>query len=146
MNECQCGGMARHGNRHGQDSCEDIPITYGPLKTFHGHATITGPCGDTMMFWIYLENQVIREISFFTDGCHVSHACGGLATILAKGRTMAEAILLTPQMILECMVNVPPESEHCATLAITTLKATCEDAQNNLANPTDGLGVDSCSK
>ena len=30
----------------------DNPQNYGPLDSFDGHARITGPCGDTMEFWI----------------------------------------------------------------------------------------------
>ncbi len=31
----------------------------GPLAHFNGHARITGPCGDTMEFWIRVDGQLV---------------------------------------------------------------------------------------
>ena len=32
-----------------------LPANFGPLKGANGNARITGPCGDTMEFWVRVE-------------------------------------------------------------------------------------------
>ena len=43
------------------------PRNYGPLESFDGHARITGPCGDTMEFWLQVREGRIREASFTSE-------------------------------------------------------------------------------
>jgi Mrp family chromosome partitioning ATPase/NifU-like protein involved in Fe-S cluster formation len=103
------------------------PRNYGPLDTFDGHARITGPCGDTMEFWFAARNGKVELISFITDGCGSSLACGSMATCLAKGKGVEDAAALRQRDILEALGGLPMGVEHCALLAADTLKAACED-------------------
>lgn len=106
------------------------PRNHGPLKKFDGHARITGPCGDTMEFWLTASNGKIGRISFVTDGCGPSLACGSMATTLADGKRVKDVVVLEQQDILNALGGLPPDSEHCALLAANTLKAACEDYLN----------------
>lgn len=106
------------------------PRNHGPLKDFDGHARITGPCGDTMEFWLTARNGTVDKVSFTTDGCGSSLACGSMATSLAEGRGVKDAAALRQQDILGALGGLPKEVEHCALLAANTLKAACEDYLN----------------
>jgi nitrogen fixation NifU-like protein len=103
------------------------PRHLGPLVTFNGHARITGPCGDTMEFWVFVRNGKMEAVTFITDGCGCSLACGSMATCLACSTTLEEAAAMQQQAILEALGRIPPDSEHCALLAANTLKAACEN-------------------
>jgi len=103
------------------------PRNHGPLNNFNGHARITGHCGDTMEFWISAQNDNIEHIGFTTTGCGTSHAAGSMATCLAKGRSLEEALDIQQKDILDALGGLPKESEHCALLAASTLKEACED-------------------
>jgi len=103
------------------------PRNHGPLEDFDGHARITGPCGDTMEFWLAAGNGKVQRVSFTTDGCGSSLACGSMATSLAEGKRVEDAAALGQKDILEALGGFPPEFEHCAFLAAHTLKAACED-------------------
>jgi ATP-binding protein involved in chromosome partitioning len=103
------------------------PRNHGPLKDFNGHARITGPCGDTMEFWLSAKNGKVHRVSFTTNGCGSSLACGSMATNLAKGKRVEDATVLEQKDILAALGGFPPESEHCALLAANTLKAACKD-------------------
>ncbi len=105
----------------------DAPHHMGPMSHYSGHARITGPCGDTMEFWILVEQDRIRDVSFITDGCDPSRACGSMTTCMAEGRTIAEAKEISQQNVLEALDGLPKDHEHCALLATNTLKAACED-------------------
>ena len=104
------------------------PRNRGPLATFNGHARITGPCGDTMEFWVFARGEVVEQISFITDGCGPSLASGSMATCLAKGKRLKLAAAISQQAILSALGGLPAEFEHCALLAANTLRSACEDA------------------
>ena len=103
------------------------PRNYGPMETFDGHARITGPCGDTMEFWLIARDGKVERISFVTDGCGPSLASGSMATTLAEGKLIENAAALRQEDILDSLGGFPAESEHCALLAANTLKAACVD-------------------
>ena len=106
------------------------PRHYGPLDVFDGHARITGPCGDTMEFWVTARDGKVESVSFSTDGCGPSLASGSMAACLAESLRIEAAAVLRQQDILEALGGLPKESEHCALLAANTLKAACEDSLN----------------
>lgn len=103
------------------------PHNHGALDIFNGHAKITGPCGDTMEFWLQAENGKIKKISFITDGCDPSIACGSMTTCLVEGKTVAEAKAINQKDVLVALGGLPDDSEHCALLAANTLAAACND-------------------
>lgn len=107
------------------------PRNYGSPEDFDGHARITGPCGDTMEFWLSVQNGQILRAFFITDGCESSLACGSIATCLATGRSVIEAMAIGQQKVLETLGGLPGESEHCALLAANSLKAACKNYVNN---------------
>ena len=103
------------------------PRNYGPLSQFNGHARITGPCGDTMEFWVQVSGQRIANVGFTTDGCGPSRASGSMAAELAVGKPPTEAAPIEQADILAALGGLPEESEHCALLASNTLKAAIQD-------------------
>jgi len=107
----------------------DKPRNYGPLEPWDGHARITGPCGDTMEFWIQIEDCRIARASFITDGCGPSRAAGSMATELATGKLTNEAIQIEQKDVLQALQGLPKDWEHCALLAVNTLKAAIRNCQ-----------------
>ncbi len=121
------------------------PYNYGPLESCNGHARITGPCGDTMEFWLQVADERIDRIGFTTTGCGPSRAAGSMATEMAVGESLADAAKIGPAAILTALGGLPKDSEHCALLASNTLKAAICDfrARQKCAPPPE---CDSCSK
>lgn len=105
------------------------PRNYGPLDPWDGHARITGPCGDTMEFWLKVNDRRIAQATFITDGCGPSRAAGSMATELATGKLVKEALQIQQKDVLQALGGLPQESEHCALLAANTLKAAIRDCQ-----------------
>ena len=77
------------------------PKNYEELEEPDGHARITGPCGDTMEFWIHVDDGIISAASFTTTGCGPSKACGSMTTELAEGKTVREAGRITQQDVID---------------------------------------------
>jgi nitrogen fixation protein NifU and related proteins len=111
------------------------PRNNGTLPKPDGHARITGPCGDTMEFFLKIENRTIRQMSFLTDGCATSIASASMAVQLATGTPITDALSIEQQTILEALDGLPEESAHCALLASNTLKAAIRDHLSTAKQP-----------
>ena len=105
----------------------DLPCFFGPMDDADGHARVTGPCGDTMEFWIKVDGGVIRQTTFITDGCESSIACGAATAALSEDKTLEQAHDLTQVDVLETLAGLPKDFEHCAILSTNTLKAAIDD-------------------
>ncbi|OGS14155.1 MAG: hypothetical protein A2234_10870 [Elusimicrobia bacterium RIFOXYA2_FULL_58_8] len=96
---------------------EAIKVYAGRLNDPTASASVTGPCGDTMEFYINIEGEKIIEIRYYTEGCGVTKACGALAAFYADQRPLSEALLVSPGLILNTLGQVPEDHKHCAILA-----------------------------
>ena len=70
------------------------------IENADGHARIKGPCGDTMEFWLKAQGDKLGRVSFITDGCGSSLACGSMTTTMAEGRSIEEVFALGQEEIL----------------------------------------------
>jgi len=100
-----------------------LPANFGPLRGSNANARITGPCGDTMEFWLSIENDRVARATFTTDGCGHSLLSGMFAARLAEGKLVSEAAEISQDDILKAVGGLPEESRHCALLAANTLNA-----------------------
>ncbi len=82
---------------------------------------ITGTCGDTMEIYLRIEDDHIKEASFFTNGCGSSVACGSAVAELATGRDLEKAAQIGGDTVLMALGGLPEEESHCAFLAAETL-------------------------
>ena len=81
-----------------------------------------GPCGDTMEFYLNIEDGIVKKASFITDGCGASVATASQTTILIKGKSLEYAESLTPEDIDSALNGLPEDHKHCAELSVRTLK------------------------
>ena len=97
---------------------EDALTHYeGRLNDPDASASLTGPCGDTMEFYINFEGDKIKEIRYHADGCGVTKACGAIAAFYADQRELAEALYVSPGLIIKTLGGVPEDHKHCPVLA-----------------------------
>ena len=99
------------------------PRNLGVMDNADVYGCITGPCGDTMEIWLKIDDNIICQSSFMTDGCGTSIASGSMVTELATGKNIREALAISQQDVLDALDGLPEESKHCALLASNTLKA-----------------------
>ena len=103
------------------------PRNVGEISDADGFARIKGPCGDTMQIWIEVNNNIITNITFITDGCGTSAASGSMITVMAKGKNIGQVQKFTRHDVLSALDGLPEENEHCALLAANTIKAAIRD-------------------
>lgn len=111
------------------------PRNVGRLSPADGYGCVTGTCGDTMEIWLLVKGEVIREATFWTDGCGTTLAAGSMVTELARGKTLREAQVINQAAVLLALGGLPEESQHCALLAANTLQAAIADYLGKLARP-----------
>nr|MDO8086690.1 iron-sulfur cluster assembly scaffold protein [Candidatus Sigynarchaeum springense] len=80
-----------------------------------------GPCGDQMTFFLVIKDGTIEKVNFVTTGCGASVVAGAQATLLAEGKTIAEALKIEAATIDDALDGLPADHKHCAELAARTL-------------------------
>jgi len=105
------------------------PKNMGPLQDFDGHGKVKGTCGDTIEIYMKMENDVVRECTFTTDGCGATIACGSMATELVKGMSFTEALArVSAERIIQQLGGLPEAHTHCAQLASESVRHALADA------------------
>jgi nitrogen fixation NifU-like protein len=129
---------------------EQIRQTYGPavidhwqnprnlniIKNPDGRAQLQGTCGDTMEMYLKMKDETIVECAFKTDGCGTTIVCGSVATELAVGKTLIEALAaVNAAEILKVLGRLPESDHHCAQLAAETLRRALADYLHKKRTP-----------
>lgn len=97
------------------------PMHLGRMNDPSGGAFIRGQCGDEMEFYLVIENEIIKDVKFFTNGCAYTIACGEVAARQAEGISINEALAISPKHIMDILGELPQDHKHCSILAVSTL-------------------------
>lgn len=84
-------------------------------------------CGDIMKMYLKIENDTIVDVKFKTFGCGSAIATSSMATEMIKGKTIAEALVLTNKAVAEALDGLPPIKMHCSVLAEQAVKAALKE-------------------
>jgi len=98
-------------------------------------------CGDYLTFYIKVKDRCIYEISYLVFGCAASIATSSMTSVLAKGKSLDEALKITEEDIIEALDGLPENKIHCSNLGVSALRT----AINNYlkTNRTEDLYEDS---
>ncbi len=104
------------------------PQNFKKIEIPDGQATLRGSCGDTMEMALKVQQDKITDCGFQTDGCGTTFACGSVATELAQGKTVIQALAhVSADEILKVLGGLPEKDEHCAQLAAETMRRALAD-------------------
>lgn len=103
------------------------PHNTEPIPNPDGFADCNSGCGETMKVWLKVQNDLIRDSAFWTNGCAATIACGSMCTDLVKGKAVTQALSITAQDIAEALVDFPEGNFHCAELAASALRIALKD-------------------
>lgn len=84
-------------------------------------------CGDYLMIYIKVKENVITDISFLVFGCAAAIASSSMTTELAKGKTLDEALKISEGDIVNALGGLPENKLHCSVLGATALKNAIEN-------------------
>lgn len=94
---------------------------FGRMNAPTSSAYIKGPCGDEMELYLVIEDNVINEIKFYTEGCIATRVCGEAVCELAAGGSIDEALAISPAKVINMLNGLPADHCHCSILAVSAL-------------------------
>jgi nitrogen fixation NifU-like protein len=104
------------------------PRNVGELPDANGIGEVgNAKCGDIMRMYLKISDGVIEDVRFKTFGCGAAIATSSMATEMIKGKSVAEALTLTNQAVVEALEGLPPVKIHCSVLAEQAVKAAVSD-------------------
>lgn len=87
----------------------------------------TGPCGDSMRIFLKIKDDRVQQASFISDICIGAVACGNMMAEMVRGKEVREVLILEKEDVIKELGGLPEENEHCAQLAVVTLKKALSD-------------------
>ncbi len=112
------------------------PRDMGKLENPDGYGKVTGTCGDTIEIFLSIKDDVISRCTYLTDGCGATISCACMATELAQGKTVTEALgLVSAQKIIRELGGLPEGNVHCARLAAESLRHALADYLHQKKTP-----------
>ena len=97
------------------------PKHFGRMNDPTSAASIKGPCGDEMEFYLVIKDRIIEDIKFYTKGCIATVVCGSMSAQLALGKSIDEVLGISPKEIIEALSGLSEDHCHCSILAVSTL-------------------------
>lgn len=97
-------------------------------------------CGDALVFFLKIENEIICNITFLIKGCGAAIATSSVATELVMGKTLDEVLTLSDQGIAAALGGLPEEKMHCSNMAASALHAAVQQYRSTVAGETPSVG------
>lgn len=83
-------------------------------------------CGDIMQLYVKVAKdkkgkEIIKDVKFETFGCAAAIATSSMITELAKGKSLAKALAIGREDVIDSLGGLPPVKVHCSVLAADAL-------------------------
>ncbi|WP_207649628.1 iron-sulfur cluster assembly scaffold protein [Desulfosporosinus metallidurans] len=79
-------------------------------------------CGDALTIFIKVQDNCIKEISFLVFGCCASIATSSMTSVLAKGKSLDDALKISEEDIIKALDGLPEAKVHCSNLGVSALR------------------------
>jgi nitrogen fixation NifU-like protein len=104
------------------------PRNVGEIENPDGNREVGNPvCGDMMTFYIKVKDNRLEDVKFKTFGCGAAIAVSSMVSEMAKGRTLEEAMKITPRSVADELEGLPKQKFHCSNLGAQALTKAIED-------------------
>jgi nitrogen fixation NifU-like protein len=99
------------------------------IKNPDGYGKRTHVCGDAIEIFLIIKDNRIQSISYYTEGCMNTNACGNAVVLLTEGKSVEQAWEIRPENITEYLQTLPPHETHCTEMAVGALHLALSDYQ-----------------
>lgn len=79
-------------------------------------------CGDALIVFLKVQDNVIQEITYLVFGCCAAIATSSMTSVLAKGKSLEEALKITEEDIINALDGLPETKAHCSNLGVSALR------------------------
>jgi len=116
------------------------PRNVGEIKDADGIGEVGNPvCGDMMTFYIKVKDNRLEDVKFKTFGCGAAIAVSSMTSEMAKGKTLEEAVAITPSLVAKELEGLPKNKFHCSNLGAQALRKAIRDYANKKSIKIQGL-------
>jgi nitrogen fixation protein NifU and related proteins len=99
------------------------PHNVGEIEDADGVGEIGNPvCGDMMTFYIKVKDNRIEDVKYKTFGCGAAIAVSSMVSDMVKGKTLQEALTVTPDKVATELEGLPKNKMHCSNLGSQALR------------------------
>ena len=106
------------------------PRNVGEIQDADGVGEVGNPvCGDMMSFYIKVKDNQLDDIKFKTFGCGAAIAVSSMVSEMAMGKTLEEAMKITPDLVADQLEGLPKQKLHCSNLGAQALHKAIENYQ-----------------
>jgi len=104
------------------------PRNVGEIEDADGVGEVGNPvCGDMMTFYIKVKDNRLEDVKFKTFGCGAAIAVSSMTSEMAKGKTVEEALKITPASVADELEGLPKQKLHCSNLGAQALNKALEN-------------------
>ena len=104
------------------------PRNVGEIENADGVGEVGNPvCGDMMTFYIKVKDNLLDDVKFKTFGCGAAIAVSSITSEMAMGKTLEEAMKITPRSVADELEGLPKNKFHCSNLGAQALQAAIKD-------------------
>ena len=104
------------------------PRNVGEIENPDGVGEEGNPvCGDMMTFYIKVKDNRLEDVKFKTFGCGAAIAISSMVSEMAKGKTLEEAMKITPNSVVDELEGLPKQKLHCSNLGAQALHKAIKD-------------------
>jgi len=117
------------------------PRNVGEIDNADGIGEEGNPvCGDMMTFYIKVKDNRLEDVKFKTFGCGAAIAVSSMVSEMAKGKTLEEALQITPQSVAKELEGLPKNKFHCSNLGAQALHKAIQDYESKKQSATGKEG------
>jgi nitrogen fixation NifU-like protein len=117
------------------------PRNVGEIEDADGIGEVGNPvCGDMMTFYIKVKDNRLDDVKFKTFGCGAAIAVSSITSEMAKGKTLEEAVAITPGLVAKELGGLPKNKFHCSNLGAQALHKAIRDYAEKKGITIEGLG------
>ncbi len=104
------------------------PRNVGEIENPDGVGEEGNPvCGDMMTFYIKVKDDKLEDVKFKTFGCGAAIAVSSMVSEMAIGKTLEEALKITPNSVADALDGLPKQKHHCSNLGAQALTSAIND-------------------
>lgn len=116
------------------------PRNVGEIKDADGIGEVGNPvCGDMMTFYIKVKDNHLEDVKFQTFGCGAAIAVSSMVSEMARGKTLEEALAITPSVVAQELGGLPKNKYHCSNLGAQALRKAIKDYATKKGLKLEGL-------
>ncbi len=114
------------------------PRNVGEIENADGIGEEGNPvCGDMMTFYIKVKDDRLEDVKYKTFGCGAAIAVSSMVSEMAIGKTLEEAMKITPASVANELAGLPKNKFHCSNLGAQALQKAIKNYKNKQMGVTD---------